>query len=100
MVPISLSGVNDRQLHNLIYSLVPAGTHETIVVTGTNKISGKILGEPYEDKEVGTTWLAKNIGVIKDKSTDSVSSEIYVLNRTNVRPPSKVLPFLPFLLDD
>jgi hypothetical protein len=79
---------------------VPAGTYQTIVLTSTNKICGKILGEPYVDRQVGTTWLAENIGVIKDKSTDSVGSEIYVLTRTSVRPPSRVLPFLPFLLDD
>ena len=79
---------------------VPAGTYQAIKITNYSRIYGSILDEPYEDVSTETTWVAKNIGQIKNKYTDSISSEVSVLIRTNARPPLRFLPFIPLLLDD
>lgn len=78
---------------------VPSGTYDTIVFTGSYNITGAIMDEPYDYRETSIDWLAKNVGIIKDKYTDNTDSEISVLIKTNVGPPLRFLPFLPILLD-
>ena len=78
---------------------VPVGAYETIKVTGSIRIFGSILGEPYNEKEFYTQWLAENIGIVKDEYTDADGSEASILIRTNAGPPLRFLPYLPLLLD-
>jgi hypothetical protein len=79
---------------------VPAGSYQAIKITNYFRLYGSIFGDPYEDISTETTWLAKNIGPIKNTYSDSDGNEVSVLIATNVRPPLKFLPFLPLLLDD
>lgn len=84
---------------------VPEGTYETVKVSGSYRIYGYVLGQPFNYVNNITRWLAKYIGVIKDTYTDTYGSEAHLLISTNVKPPpvktpARFLPFLPILLDE
>ena len=83
---------------------VPAGTYETVKVRDSMRIFGSILNQPYDDTSTGNTWLAKDIGVVKETYIDVDCNEVSELISTNVKPPptqlpARFLPFLPLLLD-
>jgi hypothetical protein len=80
---------------------VPAGTYETVKIRDSMRIFGRILDQPYDDTSTGSSWLAKNIGLVKDLYMDMDGNESSVLINTNVEPPPsqlRSLPFLPLLL--
>ncbi len=83
---------------------VPAGRYETVKFRDSMRIFGSILNQPYDDTSTGSTWLAKDTGVVRDTYMDFEGNELTELISTNVKPPpsrlpARHLPFLPLLLD-
>ena len=81
----------DFESHSTVVGMesvtAPAGSYETIRISGTDRIYGYLGQEWYEDVDSRTTWSAKYIGKIKSIDEDLDGREESVLISTNVKPP-------------
>ena len=80
--PLNYSSTSE--IEGLESVTVPLGSFDTVRAKRTFNLSGTIGGEPFDETEVDTYWLAKYIGPVRETYTFDGATDTYELTAVSI----------------